>query len=192
MPYKDIGAFRRAYRAEENSLAYKRSHNIIRDYQNLQRYRDELGRNSLPKTLESYQKIVYNKDDHDNMLHYVAARRSGAVSAVASFSDWQSMNTKLNTLFVGKTAANGVQIKSVSRHFVDRVIGSIEQRRSGVSIANLEKAIKEGVPLPVVVRKDGRKSQKIILDGVCELTINPNTGELIQCNPRRLGSQKSK
>ncbi len=56
MPYKDIGAFRRAYCAEENSLAYKRSHNIIRDYQNLQRYRDELGVTVCRKLLKVIRK----------------------------------------------------------------------------------------------------------------------------------------
>lgn len=188
MPYKDIGAFRRAYRAEENSLAYKRSHNLIRDYQNLQRYCDELGRNSLPKTLESYQKIVYNNDDHDNMLHYVAARRSGTVSAVASFSDWQSMNTKLNTLFVGKTASNGVQIKSVSRHFVDRAIGTIYKKdggkkREGVSVANLQNIIMHGKVGRTKTDSMGRKSTLLYIDGVGDVTINSETGVLVQCNP---------
>lgn len=188
MPYKDIGAFRRAYRAEENSIAYKRSHNLIRDYQNLQRYRDELGRNSLPKTLESYQQIVYNKDDHDNMIHYVAARRSGTVSAVASFSDWQTMNTKLNTLFVGKTAANGVQIKSVSRHFVDRAIGTIYKKdggkkREGVSVANLQNIIMHGKVGRTKTDSMGRKSTLLYIDGVGDVTINSETGVLVQCNP---------
>lgn len=31
MPYKDIGAFRRAYRSEEGSFAHERSHHLIRD-----------------------------------------------------------------------------------------------------------------------------------------------------------------
>ena len=192
MPYKDIGAFRRSYRAKESSPAHQKSHNLIRDYKQLQSYREELGRASLPKTLENYQKIVYNKSDKDNLDHYIAARRNGSVSAVVGFSDWHEMDTRLRTAFVGQIAANGVKITAVSKHFVDRAIGSVSQRRSGISLSNLKRAIAEGTPLPIETRKDGKHSQKIVLYGVCELTINPKTGELIQCNPRRLGSQKSK
>ena len=192
MPYKDIGAFRRSYHAREGSLAHERSHNLIKDYQNWRRYREEFGAKSLPKTLESYQRIVYNKADKENFDHYIEARRKGSVSAVASFSDWQGINTRLQTALVGQETANGIMIKSVSKHFVDRVIGSVSQRRSGVSIADLEKSLKEGKVLPAETRKDGRQSQKVVLYGVCEFTINPKTGELIQCNPRHLGSQKNR
>ena len=184
MPYKDIGAFRRSYRAKEGSLAHQRSHNLIRDYKQLQSYREELGRANLPKTLENYQKIVYNKNDKDNFDHYIAARRNGSVSAVVGFSDWHEMDTRLRTAFVGQIAANGVKITAVSKHFVDRAIGSVSQRRSGISLSNLKRAIAEGTPLPIETRKDGRQSQKIILSEVCEITINPKTGELIQCNPK--------
>lgn len=184
MPYKDIGAFRRSYRAKEGSPAHQRSHNLIRDYKQLQSYREELGRASLPKTLENYQKIVYNKSDKDNLDHYIAARRNGSVSAVVGFSDWHEMDTRLRTAFVGRIAANGVKITAVSKHFVDRAIGSVSQRRSGISLSNLKRAIAEGTPLPIETRKDGRQSQKIILSEVCEITINPKTGELIQCNPK--------
>ena len=192
MPYKDIGAFRRSYRSKESSFAHQRSHNLIRDYKQLQSYREELGKTSLPKTLENYQKIVYNKSTKENFDHYIDARRKGSISAVASFSDWQETNTRLKSTFIGQSVPNGIKITNVSKHFVDRVIGSIYQRRSGVSLADLERALKEGQVLPVETRKDGKSSQKIVLYGVCEFTINPKTGELIQCNPRRLGSQKSK
>lgn len=192
MPYKDIAAFRRSYRSKEGSFAHQKSHNLIRDYKQLQSYREELGSASLPKTLENYQKIVYNKSDKENLDHYIDARRRGSISAVASFSDWQKTDTRLKSAFIGQTAPNDIKITSVSKHFVDRVIETIYQKRSGVSLADLERALKEGQVFPVETRKDGKQSQKIVLYGVCEFTINPKTGELIQCNPRRLGSQKSK
>lgn len=183
MPYKDIGAFRRSYRSKEGSFAHQRSHNLIRDYKQLQSYREELGRASLPKTLENYQKIVYNKSDKENLDHYIDVRRKGNLSAVVSFSDWQEMNTNLKTAFIGKTAPNGIKIASVSKHFVDRVIGTIYQKRSGVSIRNLQKIIANGQIAEVKTDKKGRKSQRIYIDELCDITINPETGELIQCNP---------
>ena len=183
MPYKDIGAFRRSYRAKEGSPAHQQSHNLMRDYKQLQSYREELGRASLPKTLENYQKIVYNKSDKDNLDHYIAARRNGSVSAVVGFSDWQEMNTHLKSAFIGKTTPNGIKIASISKHFVDRVIGTIYQQRSGVSVKNLQKIIANGQIAEVKTDKKGRKSQRIYIDELCDITINPETGELIQCNP---------
>ena len=78
MPYKDIAEFRRSYRTKEGSFAHQRSHNLIRDYKQLQSYREELGSASLPKTLENYQKIVYNKSEHKMLIHYIESRRKGA------------------------------------------------------------------------------------------------------------------
>lgn len=183
MPYKDIAAFRRAYRAREDSFAHQKSHNLVRDYKQLQSYREELGRASLPKTLENYQKIVYNKSDKENLDHYIEARRRGSVSAVASFSDWQETDTRLKAVFIGQTAQNGVKVTSVSKHFVDRVIGTIYQKRSGVSFKNLQEVIANGKFAEVKIDKKGRKSQRIYIDELCDITINPETGELIQCNP---------
>ena len=192
MPYKDIAAFRRSYRSKDGSFAHQRSHNLVRDYKQLQSYREELGRASLPKTLENYQKIVYNKSDKENLDHYIEARRRGSVSAVASFSDWQETDARLKAVFIGQTAQNGVKVTSVSKHFVDRVIGTIYQKRSVVSFKNLQEVIANGKFAEVKIDKKGRKSQRIYIDELCDITINPETGELIQCNPRRLGSQKSK
>lgn len=137
----------------------------------------------MPKTLESYQKIVYNKSDKEDFNHYIDARRRGIVSAVASFSDWQETNSQLKMAFIGETAANGIKITGVSRHFVDRTIGSIYQRRDGVSIKNMQKVIVSGKLSEIKVDKYGRKSQRIYIDDLCDITINPETGELIQCNP---------
>ena len=189
MPYKDIGAFRRSYRAKEGSPAHQRSHNLIRDYKQLQSYREELGRASLPKTLENYQKIVYNKSDKDNLDHYIAARRNGSVSAVVGFSDWQSMNTRLNGLLIGQKAVNGVIIMGISKHFVDRVIGTIypqdqnKIKHEGVSVKQVQIAVLQGKEMQTKTDSRGRTSTLLSLEGICDVTINSETGVLIQCNP---------
>ena len=189
MPYKDIGAFRRSYRAKEGSLAHRRSHNLINDYQIWRRYREELGKGSLPKTLEKYQEIVYNKDDKDNLDHYIAARRRGSVSAVVGFSDWQSMNTRLCGLLVGQKAVNGVIIRGISKHFVDRVIGTIypqgqnKIKHEGVSVKQIQNAVLQGKEIQTKTDSRGRKSTLLSLEGICDVTINSETGVLIQCNP---------
>lgn len=185
MPYESIAAFRRSYRTAEDTFAHKRSHNLISDYKKFQSYREELGASSLPKTLEKYQQIVYNENEHKKLLYYVDTRRKGTLSAVVSYSDWTKMQTTLENKFIGETAANGVKITSISLHFVDRVFGTIYQKRNGVSIQELQNVFSNGMVEKPVVRKDGEISQKIFLDGLCAITINPNTGRLIQCNPKR-------
>ena len=63
MPYKDIAAFRRAYRARTGSFAHQKSHNLIRDYQIYTEYRQVLkDAPDFPKTLAKFQEIKYNKD----------------------------------------------------------------------------------------------------------------------------------
>ena len=63
MPYKDIGAFRRAYRAEEGSFAHERSHHLIRDQKDYAEVRRVLsGSENLPKSLAEFQELRYNKN----------------------------------------------------------------------------------------------------------------------------------
>lgn len=131
MPYESIAAFRRSYRTAEDTFAHKRSHNLISDYKNFQSYREELGASSLPKTLEKYQQIVYNENEHKKLLYYVDTRRKGTLSAVVSYSDWTKLQTTLENKFIGETAANGVKITSISLHFVDRVFGTIYKKERG-------------------------------------------------------------
>lgn len=63
MPYKDIAAFRRSYRARTGSFAHQKSHNLIRDCQIYTEYRQVLkDAPGFPKTLAKFQEIKYNKD----------------------------------------------------------------------------------------------------------------------------------
>ena len=50
-------------------------------------------------------------------------------------------------------------------------------------MANIEKCLFEGQAQKVITDKYGRKSQQIQIDGVCSVSINPDTGQLVQVNP---------
>ena len=71
---------------------------------------------------------------------------------------------------------------------MDKYFGTIYRKSSrdpkheGVSIEELEEVFYKGQSCGIKIDKKGRKSQKIFLKGVCDVTINPETGELIQCN----------
>lgn len=61
MPYKDIAAFRRSYRARTGSFAHQKSHNLIRDCQIYTEYRQVLkDAPGFPKTLAKFQDLRYN------------------------------------------------------------------------------------------------------------------------------------
>lgn len=60
--YKSLGVFRRAYRSEEGSLSYAKSHYAKRDARELEGYTQVLGVKNVPSTLAKFQKIKYNKN----------------------------------------------------------------------------------------------------------------------------------
>lgn len=59
--YKSLGAFRRAYRSEEGTLAYAKSHYARRDAVELESIRRVLGAGNAPTTLAKFQEMKYNK-----------------------------------------------------------------------------------------------------------------------------------
>ena len=60
--YKTLGSFRRAYRSEEGSLAYAKTHYYRRDERELESYKKVLGEEKAPQSLEILQRLKYNKD----------------------------------------------------------------------------------------------------------------------------------
>ena len=83
---------------------------------------------------------------------------------------------------MGKVTSNGITITGKSDHFIARTIGSVEQRRNGVSIADaLDTVIHPEKVDPIRINENG-KSQRFI-GKTAAVTINPDTDTLIQANP---------
>lgn len=84
---------------------------------------------------------------------------------------------------VGLVTSNGVKLEKRSLHCIDRVIGSIEQRRSGITVDDVVKTLtaQDAEVRPVRYSKTAA-SQKFIYRNA-EVTINPVTKTLIQVNP---------
>ena len=192
-PYKSLGAFRREVRKphEKQSPAMKAWKRHYGDQQQYERWKGVVGAGNMPKTLAKFQKMKYNKRNQakfELLRHYKYAREEGDISALVSFKLYNQGKQHLESRFIGKTAINGTEIKSVSNHFLDRYFGTIYRKSSrdpkheGVSIGEIEEVFYKGQLCEIKTDKKGRKSQKIYLKGVCDLTINPETGELIQCN----------
>ena len=63
MPYSNLGAFKKAYRADTESYEYKKSHNAVRDYEQYNRWKETLGNKDMPESLAEFQKMKYNDID---------------------------------------------------------------------------------------------------------------------------------
>lgn len=60
--YQTLGSFRRAYRSEEESLSYAKSHYARRDANEYNEFEKVIGKANMPKTLADFQELKYNKD----------------------------------------------------------------------------------------------------------------------------------
>ena len=84
---------------------------------------------------------------------------------------------------IGIVTSNNITITDKSNHSIARVIGSIEQIRNGVQVSDVLDALttSDSEILPIRESKNGR-SQKF-RNKVVEVSINPDTGNIIQVNP---------
>ena len=132
--------------------------------------------------------------------------RNGWISPLSGFDNYKNLYGRVENEVVGLQTSNGIVIKSQSEHFLQRVIGTAinpakvhngirtmtgtnpqgyrSLARSGVEIEDIIEAVTNGKP--DVIRKNvntGKNSQRF--EGKnCIVSINPDTGNLIQCNPR--------
>lgn len=79
--------------------------------------------------------------------------------------------------------SNGIEIKSQSNHFLERVFGTISNpahegaKRLGVELKNIAEALKNGK-----VKQHG--DSIIFITSKCQVSLNPTTGNLIQVTPK--------
>lgn len=111
----------------------------------------------------------------------------GDISPLVGFDLYKETGESITGQLVGQTAANGVVVLGYKTHFLDRVIGQTgsphPNMRMGVSISDILEAVSYGSVGNIITDNCGICSQKIY--GIkCIVTINPNTGMLIQVNPR--------
>lgn len=106
---------------------------------------------------------------------------------MVSFKTYKAVSREIDEALVGKTF-DGITIKGKKTHFIDRVIGEYQEsdykqsgKRQGVKISDVVDCL-QGTIKSSRSNSDGSvyityKSDK------CKVTVNPNTGILIQTNP---------
>ena len=153
-----------------------------------------IGANESLKTLADYYEMKYNNPEEYSLLkQYAKDVETGWISPLSGFDNYRQIYGKIQEDLVGKSAPNGVVISGQSKHFMQRVIGTMEDpkirkqrgqtvRRSGVEVDDLVDACLNGESRPIKVdAKTGKRSQTVFNDR-CQITINPDDGTLIQCN----------
>lgn len=146
------------------------------------KYQNILG-NKMP-TIEDFHQIRYNKNEWKAFKAYTSSIKTGELSPLVDFKLYQNISNEMDKKLVGIITSNSIKITGKSNHSIARVLGSIEERRSGVAVLDVLDALvsKDAEILPVRVSKNGR-SQKFRNKAV-EVTVNPDTGNIIQVNPR--------
>lgn len=154
------------------------------DKAQLKKYKKVLGKES-PKSLKEFQELKYNNGEEWNLVNdYVKSRENNMISAFTPYSQYKEYKEIINSDIVGLTTSNGIKITGQSKHFIERVFGTnldpkTNRSRSGVEINDIKDALLNG---SVRIRKSDPNSIKFITDK-CMVSVNPNTGVLIQTNP---------
>lgn len=186
--YKSLGAFRRAYRSEEGSLAYAKTHYYRRDMREFTEFESVLGRQNMPATLAEFQAMKYNKKEEFALLYgYKVAVEKQDISSLVSFKVYKQVSKAIDRKLVGKIF-EGIRIKGKITHFIDRIIGEYQEseykqegKRQGVKIDDALDALQNPISKRERKNADGTISLTFI-SNKCKVTVNPRTGILIQTN----------
>ena len=144
----------------------------------------------MPETLDEFIKLKYNKQEEFALLEgYKEAQRKQDIHAFVSFKAYKEVSYEIDKVLVGKTF-DGITIKGKKTHFIDRVIGEYQEsdykqsgKRRGVKISDVVDCL-QGKTKSFRNNSDGSVSVTYKSDK-CEVTVNPNTGMLIQTNPNK-------
>ncbi len=144
-------------------------------------YEADLGKNMVSKS--EFARIMSDRAEKKLFAHYSDAIKRGDVSPLADYGLYRRTAMELQDKCVGLVTSNGVKLEKRSLHCIDRVIGSVEQRRSGITVDDVVNTLisPDAEVRPVRYSKTAA-SQKFIYKNA-EVTINPITKTLIQVNP---------
>jgi SPP1 gp7 family putative phage head morphogenesis protein len=171
------------YGKDKAEVFEKMIKNKASDRKQFNKFKEYLGKDS-PNTLKDFQELKYNNINEWSLVKdYAKSRENNMISAFTPYSQYKEYKEIINSDIVGLTTSNGIKITGQSKHFIERVFGTnadpkTNRPRSGVGINDIKDALLNG---SVRIRKSDPNSIKFITDK-CMVSINPNTGVLIQTN----------
>lgn len=169
-------------------VSAKKQVNLKSDTEQYEKYLKLLEKKDIPETFEKWQQMKYNdtkrytelKYDYVLKQHYDKSIEKGELTPLVDFTTYKKIDSEIKTQIVGLKTKNDIEVKSYSKHFVDRACGSIEQKRSGVEIKDIISTISTSNTFRESKRNDSIK----IIGEKCIVSINPKTKNLIQVNPQ--------
>lgn len=168
---------------------------------NFVRTMKKYGIENPPKSLDKFKEMKYNNSpEYKKMKNYIRSVKKGKISPLVGYEYYDKMYTKIEDDIVGLTTNNGIKITGQSNHFIERVIGTIKdpdtgQKRLGVELEDIQEALTKGKAMKPKISKDKNgnilydengkpKVSQLFVTDKCAVSINPETGVLIQCNPK--------
>ena len=132
---------------------------------------------------------------------YEKAKDGGVISSLITFKTYNQVAYNLLEKVVGTTTKDDIMIIGFTPHMIDRIIGNYKASnepinkdsfsvknnlygaRKGVPVKNVIDALKNGKSSGVKIDKSGKKSI-VYKTNKCTVSVNPDTGELIQTTPK--------
>ncbi len=145
------------------------------------------------QTLDSYHEAEYNNSPEYQLLkQYSEDVETGWISPLSGFENFKHIHSRIQNEAIGNPAVNGSVITGQSVHFMQRVIGTMADpkilredlkvvRRSGVPVDDIMNTLFYGRVRSI--RGTAPNRSQVIESDSCVVSVNPDTGILIQCNP---------
>ena len=128
---------------------------------------------------------IHSSEDTEWLrIGYNKAVEKGDISALTGFEQYQEVARRIDSEVVGIVTSDGVIIKGYVTHFIDRVIGSYEQKREPVSLEMVKECLTKPLTIVDSIRTSSAVSREYNIRGF-ETAVNPTKGLLIQTGIRR-------
>ena len=172
------------YGQDKMDITIKKVRNQVKDREQYDKYINKLGKKNIG-SFDNFREIKYNNSNqrgdykHTYRLktHYDKAINKGELSALVDFDLYEHFDKAISAELKGVNTVKDITVKGHSLHFIDRVFGSVEQKRNGVNVEDIKATLQTATKY-----KEKDKSIKIYGEKTI-VSINPKTGRLIQVNP---------
>mgnify|MGYP000853562053 CR=1 FL=1 len=172
-----------AYREKE-----KNRQKLLRDMKQHKEYRAILG-NDIPKDFAKFRNLKYNDPERWHLYEdYKKSVKKGMISPLSGVKNYIHLHDEIDAKMIGIETVRGTKITGQRKHFLERVIGTMKdpktgRSRSGVTVEDIQDALKTPLDIrKIVTDTKGDRSQKYI-GANATVSVNLDTGKLIQCNP---------
>lgn len=117
------------------------------------------------------------------LRQYKETVSEGGVTNVG-FAEYEKVMKQATREIVGVQTSAGVTVQGISKHLVDRIIGSEAQKRVGISINKIVDTLEHGFcDGEIKTNPKGQRSVAFVKDDVY-VSFNIDENKVIQCRPR--------